>query len=80
MFIEIISLFIEPVGTSKPRFSDDVSSKTLKRNELGEITLVCPAQAHPIPAYRLVLYKLLDLFRFRVEMNIQQMFLFHTFN
>ena len=52
--IGIISLVIEPVGTSKPRFSDDVSSKTLKRNELGEITLVCPAQAHPIPAYRLV--------------------------
>ena len=68
VIITIISLFIEPVGTSKPRFYDDVSSKTLKRNDLIQITLICPAQAHPIPAYMLFQWKIGISFISVVEM------------
>lgn len=46
---------VEPIGSAKPKFSEDISLKGLIRMESKAVTLVCPAQSFPLPSYRLVL-------------------------
>ena len=45
--------FLEPIGSSKPKFSEDVNSKSITRAVLSQLTLLCPAQGFPLPAFRL---------------------------
>ena len=61
--IEIILVFViflitvaysEPIGSSKPKFSEDINSKGITREQSKETTLVCPAQSFPLPSFRLV--------------------------
>lgn len=44
----------EPVGTKKPSFSTDLKSMGYERYLGQNFALLCPAQAMPIPSYRLV--------------------------
>lgn len=46
--------FLEPIGSTKPKFSEDVNSKSINRVEGSAVTLVCPAQGSPMPAFRFV--------------------------
>ena len=50
----LISLCSEPIGSSKPKFSEDVSLKGLNRKESNAVTLVCPSQGFPLPSFRFV--------------------------
>ena len=61
--IEMILVFViflitvaysEPIGSSKPKFSEDINSKGITREQSKETTLVCPAQSFPLPSFRLV--------------------------
>ena len=55
MFIDdVISISSETVGSSRPKFSEDVSLKGLIREELKTVTMVCPAQSYPLPSFRCV--------------------------
>ena len=45
----------EPIGSAKPKFSDDLNSKGMARFEGNPVALVCPAQAFPIPSFRSVI-------------------------
>ena len=49
-----LKLFTEPIGGAKPKFSLFTDSIQLTRTEESSICLTCPAQAFPIPAFRLV--------------------------
>ena len=51
----IIVPSLEPIGSSKPKFSEDINSKGITREQSKETTLVCPAQSFPLPSFRLVL-------------------------
>ena len=59
MFQEIYMWFIfvplktEPIGGSKPQLSEDSNLKRIVRNREDSMALICPAQGHPIPAFRL---------------------------
>ena len=46
--------FLEPIGSAKPKFSEDINSKGITREESSETTLVCPAQSFPLPSFRSV--------------------------
>ena len=46
---------VEPIGSAKPKFSEDISLKGIIRMESNAVTLVCPAQSFPLPSYRLVI-------------------------
>ena len=50
----IIVAYSEPIGSSKPKFSEDINSKGITREQSKETTLVCPAQSFPLPSFRLV--------------------------
>ena len=51
----VLKLFTEPIGGAKPKFSLFTDSIQLTRTAESSICLTCPAQAFPIPAFRLVL-------------------------
>ena len=46
--------YLEPIGSSKPKFSEDINSKGITRQKLNAVTLVCPAQGFPLPSFRFV--------------------------
>ena len=46
--------FLEPIGSAKPKFSEDINSKGITREQSSETTLVCPAQSFPLPSFRSV--------------------------
>ena len=50
---QFFSNIVEPIGSSKPKFPEDISSKTINREQSNEVTLLCPAQGYPLPAFRL---------------------------
>ncbi len=43
----------EPIGGSKPKFSQESESLTFTKSSGGKLALLCPAQGSPIPSYRL---------------------------
>ena len=49
-----VFVYLEPIGSAKPKFSEDINSKGITREESKETTLVCPAQSFPLPSFRLV--------------------------
>lgn len=44
---------LEPIGSAGPKFSSDDKSATFERGIGSPVSLACPAQAFPIPAFRL---------------------------
>ena len=52
--IRVLKLFTEPIGGAKPKFSYYSELNKLTRTAGNSICLQCPAQAFPIPAFRLV--------------------------
>ena len=54
IFLRHLSNFTEPIGGAKPKFSLSTELNKLTRAEGSAISLQCPAQAYPIPAFRLV--------------------------
>ena len=47
-------VFLDPIGSSLPKFDIDQDSYSITRSLFGKIALTCPAQAFPLPIYRLV--------------------------
>lgn len=72
----LYSISVEPIGSAKPKFSEDISLKGLIRLESKAVTLVCPAQSFPLPSYRLVLNRC----EFAVVLTIQQHSIFCKLN
>lgn len=46
--------FIEPVGSSVPKFSSVAKTQGLETKSNQSFTLLCPAQGFPVPSYRSV--------------------------
>ncbi|KOX72245.1 Down syndrome cell adhesion molecule-like protein Dscam2 [Melipona quadrifasciata] len=46
------SLFLEPVGFAKPKFSTIDKSRAFEVPEVEGTTLQCPAQAYPVPVFK----------------------------
>jgi hypothetical protein len=46
--------FVEPVGSSVPKFSSVAKTQGLEAKSNQSFTLLCPAQGYPVPAYRSV--------------------------
>ena len=53
-FALFYSFDIEPIGGSKPQISEDSQLKRLLRSQNEVMALVCPAQGHPQPSFRLL--------------------------
>ena len=47
-------VFVEPIGSAKPKFASKLDSLTFTKYLSNGIALTCPAQGSPIPAFRLV--------------------------
>ena len=45
---------LEPVGGSPPKFSLETKTLTMERVSEDPLSLSCPAQGSPVPAYRFV--------------------------
>ena len=45
--------YLEPIGGSKPKLSEDSKLNQIVRNREDSMALLCPAQGYPIPAFRL---------------------------
>ena len=52
---------LEPIGGSKPQFSSSSTISNYKAGLGSKFALVCPAQAHPLPGFRLVFKKYLEI-------------------
>ena len=50
---------LEPIGGSKPQFSSSSTISNYKAGLGSKFALICPAQAHPLPGFRLVFEKYL---------------------
>ena len=51
---------LEPIGGSKPQFSSSSTISNYKAGLGSKFALICPAQAHPLPGFRLVFEKYLE--------------------
>ena len=75
-------MFLEPIGGAKPKFSMDTISLHLVRTVGESLSLACPAQGYPLPAFRLVA-KIFILGNFRAYRGSKAKVLFdwykHTF-
>ena len=47
--------FVEPIGGSAPKFAHESKGSILLKNNEEVISLSCPAQGFPVPAFRFVL-------------------------
>ena len=55
LWIRILTLeccFVEPIGGAKPQFNSKSESWTFKTETMTEFSLMCPAQAFPLPSFR----------------------------
>ena len=52
--VDLIGMFLEPIGGAKPKFSTIGTGIQLKYNSESAIALNCPAQGYPLPSFRLV--------------------------
>ena len=58
LYLELILSYfssLEPVGGSSPKFSTDVTRSDVQRSAFASLSLSCPAQGSPVPAFRLLL-------------------------
>jgi len=51
-FIYFGTYFQEPVGSVGPKLTSGDDSRTVKVKIEASVTLLCPAQAYPVPVYR----------------------------
>ena len=49
-----LSLILDPIGTSAPKFSIESKTSSLVRDSLKSLSLSCSAQSSPVPTFRLV--------------------------
>ena len=52
---------LEPIGGSKPQFSSSSTISNYKAGLGSKFALICPAQAHPLPGFRLVFERYLEI-------------------
>ena len=45
--------YLEPIGGAKPQFNSKSEISSYKAEEGIQFALLCPAQAYPLPSYRL---------------------------
>lgn len=53
----LIILFIEPISAKAPTLSVDIKWSGIERRQNVSFAILCPAQAYPVPAYRLDIAK-----------------------
>ena len=53
--VDLIGMFLEPIGGAKPKFSTFGTGTEWKFRSESAIALNCPAQGYPLPSFRLVL-------------------------
>ena len=47
-----ITFMIEPIGGTKPKFSQESDYSRFTKRSGQQLSLLCPAQGSPIPAFR----------------------------
>jgi len=47
-----LHLFVEPVGSVRPKFPTMDNSRGFISNQRDSLTLLCPAQGFPVPSHR----------------------------
>lgn len=52
MYPRLISTFLEPVASVMPKFSSSETTKGFTSKSNQSVTLLCPAQAYPVPLFR----------------------------
>ena len=50
--MSILDIIIEPVGSSKPKFSSNLDLSAFKKSQGQGVALTCPAQGSPSPGFR----------------------------
>jgi hypothetical protein len=45
---------LEPIGGAKPKFSQETEIFQFTKSSRTSLALLCPAQGHPLPSFRLV--------------------------
>ena len=55
-------LYVEPIGGTKPKFSQESESSTFTKQSGLQLSLLCPAQGAPLPSFRFVLTLVYFLF------------------
>ena len=50
--IFFITFMIEPIGGTKPKFSQESDYSRFTKRSGQQLSLLCPAQGSPIPAFR----------------------------
>ena len=54
--MSIPDIIIEPVGSSKPKFSSNLDLSAFKKSQGQGVALTCPAQGSPSPGFRYFLW------------------------
>ena len=49
-----IYVFLEPVGSALPKFSSKDKINAFIAEKSTTVSLMCPAQGHPLPSFRFV--------------------------
>ena len=53
---------LEPIGSAKPKLSQESDILRFKKNVEEPLALLCPAQGSPLPAFRLVVLQSCQFF------------------
>ena len=53
--LTVCHLFVEPVGTTRPKFDSRLESSTIAERQGAAMALTCLAQSNPAPVFRFVL-------------------------
>lgn len=51
-YIKKLNIFIEPINTVVPRITSGSDIKVVMQHSKATFTLLCPAQAYPVPVYK----------------------------
>ena len=49
-----VNSIVDPIGGTKPKFSQESESSTFTKKSGQQLSLLCPAQGAPLPSFRLV--------------------------
>ena len=53
--LTLCHLFVEPVGTTRPKFDSRLESSSIAERQGAAMALTCLAQSNPAPVFRFVL-------------------------
>ncbi|KAL2740305.1 Down syndrome cell adhesion molecule-like protein Dscam2 [Vespula squamosa] len=59
-YISFTCLHSKPVGSKAPTFTSELRGGWLKKRANSNTVLTCPAQGHPVPMFRVILYPVLE--------------------